>query len=83
MQAIGRRYGEIQLELYNFFEKFKEDMENESWFSVNSLDLPIDGVLRLNEESEEECQRVLQLYTSGVMTGSYSKYKEERVSGAV
>lgn len=77
MKKIGMKYSTAAKELMEFFDETENEIKVDlPWFSVASLLLPSCNLV-LKEKTEEECLRVLDLYTSGKMTGVYSDFYEK------
>ena len=81
MQQIGRKYADENLNLTEYFDgievKMKQHIENYSQYDMFWLNC---WAPRLDETTEEECLRVLKLYTSGILSGKYyGRYSETKV----
>ena len=77
-QKIGRKYGMIHLELYEYFKDMNEKIETEiPWFSSGCLTFP-HSYLSLKDGTEEECLRVLELYKNGTLSGKYYSFNDPK-----
>lgn len=77
LKAIGNKYTDEGIDLYQYFSETENEVKKVlPWFSIKAFKLP-SSCLELEEESEQECLRVLELYTSGKMKGRYSKFAEK------
>ncbi|MBE6534502.1 MAG: hypothetical protein E7678_06010 [Ruminococcaceae bacterium] len=77
-QKIGRKYGMIHLELYEYFKDMNEKIETEiPWFSSGCLTFP-QSYLSLKDGTEEECLRVLELYKNGTLSGKYYSFNDPK-----
>ncbi len=73
MQAIGKKYGEAHVDLYNFFKNINSKLEAQiEWFSIHYFYPPVGGRLYLKEYTKEECVRILKLYKEGKIKGENS-----------
>ena len=68
-REISSKYTDESLNLKEYLNKTEEEIQKTlPWFSLKSFNLP-SSYLVLEEASEQECLRVLELYNSGKMKG--------------
>ncbi len=86
MRQIAEEYIQASEKIDKCFDNAEKYMQEkvDKDFSFFFMEFPSNShLLKLDALTNEECQRVLKLYTSGVMTGSYSKYREKEVLGSL
>lgn len=81
MQQIGKKYADAHLDLDDYFDKIeaqmKQHIEDYSIYDMFWLNC---WAPRLDETTQEECLRVLELYKSGSLSGVYrGRYSEAGV----
>ena len=84
MQQIGRKYADIHSDLAEYLDeieaKMKEHIENYLLYDTSMFWITYCWAPRLDEKTQEECLRVLELYNSGRLSGVYhGRYSEAEV----
>lgn len=78
IEEIGDKNIQEGMNLNLYFREVESDMKNTlPWFSTKNFALP-SSCLVIDNPSEKECLRILNLYKTGKMRGKYSKALEKK-----